>query len=1025
MGVLDKCAAVAEQTMEFVGRYMIGRDLASYCDLVTAVGLSDEDLRRNPETTAPHILVTKDNALVSVFDVQGTFRLMGAEDFEQVIDNLRLKLGSYMRSYGHSLSIVFERDPARARDELMRLAEPQINSARRMGLAIEDLIVDRVERNAPLVAWEQNLLVVYTHMTVMSPEERKRELAQRADEAKKAQLPSMKYGQSPASVLQAMKYRHDTFVERIRDDFIKSGPAGEGGILLSPLSAAESAKRVRIMLNRERTSQKWRPTLPGDRVRAAGLPSSGDYSDVALPKLNYQICTNDVEPDGNFVRTDGLYHGVLSMELGPQEPQLFQVLLAQINHELPWRVRFDLEPGGLDKSRARRTMLAFVGMFPSNTLIKESFESLVEENKEDPVCTMRVTASTWAPEKIQLKQRLSALEKALQAWGVCQVRSTHGDPMRAMASSVAAMTTESVANMMFPPLREALAMMPFQRPATPWAQNGSLQVRTPEGKIYPIQLASRLQDVDIRLISAPPGSGKSVWMTTMNLSAVLTAGAKRLPLITIIDVGPSSSGFIQTLRDGLPESRRNEALYLRLVNDPKYTCNFMDVQLGARGPTKGEFDFMVDFVVGLLTDAQEMKAPSGDCSRLASRLIRTAFNRKAGKEPNMYEAQVEPLVDAAIDELGLIEKKGAEWWSQAWWYEVADVLFEHGRSREAVIAHRQAVPVLTDLAAALNEPEIKQQYGGARTDRNEPLLDFAQRCFTSAAEDYALFAGRTQFELGSETRVIALDLQAVIGSQTPEGRLKTAMMYMFARNLAAKNYFLDEEDLLEQLPASGVYHDYHRQRIADIRDEKKTIAYDEFHNTGGLEVIVGRMIKDGREGRKWGIGIALASQYLDDYPEVLLNAATSVYVMRGGNSADDKKLRAHWNISEDCIRRLNREATGPGPQGGNFLAIFKTKVGTIVQILTNTPGPIELWASSTTPEDTALRKRLYDAIGPYAARKVLASRFRTGSAAAFIERLRNESRGDDDESVIDKLAKDLIAEYRAGKHSAGHQESAA
>jgi intracellular multiplication protein IcmB len=1023
MGVIEKCVGVVEDAMEFVGRYMIGRDLASYCELATAIGLSDEDLRRDPEVTAPHILVTSTNALVSVFDVQGTFRLMGDEDFEQVIDNLRLTLGSYMRTYGHSLSMVFERDPDRARDELMRLAEPQINSARRMGLAIEDIILDRVERNTPLVAWEQNLLVVYTHMTVMSPEERKRELAQRAEEAKTHKLPSLKYAQSPASVLAAMKYRHDTFVERIRDDFMKSGPAGEGGVLLSPMSAAEAAKRVRIMLNRERTSQKWKPVLPGDRVQAAGAPSPNDYSDVALPRLNYQICTNDVHPDGEFIQTDSLYHGVLSMELGPQEPQLFQSLLAQINHALPWRIRMDLEPGGLDKTRGRRTALAFVGMFPGNSLIKESFESLTEEDKEDPVCTMRVTASTWAPDKVLLKQRLSALEKALQSWGVCQVRSTHGDPMRAMASSIVAMNTSSVANMLFPPLREALAMMPFQRPATPWAQSGSLLVRTPEGKIYPIQLGSRLQDVDIRLISAPPGSGKSVWLTTMNLSAVLTAGAKRLPLITIIDVGPSSSGFIQTLQDGLPEERRNEALYLRLVNDPKYTCNFLDVQLGARAPTKGEFDFMVDFVVGLLSDAQEMKAPSGDCARLASRLLRVAFSKKASKEPNVYEPQVEPLVDAAIERLGLREAKGSDWWDHALWYEVADLLFEHSCTRESLLAHRKGVPILSDLAAALNEPEVKQQYGGAMTSRGEALLEYAQRCFTSAAEDYALFAGSTRFELGSETRVIALDLQAVIGSQTPEGRLRTALMLMFARNLAAKNYFLDEEDLLEQLPSSGIYHEYHRQRVADIRDEKKTIAYDEFHNTGGLEVIVSRIIKDGREGRKWGIGIALASQYLEDYPEPLLNAATSVYVMRGGNSADDKRLRANWNISEDCIRRLNREATGPGPQGGNFLAIFKTKVGTIVQILTNTPGPIELWASSTTPEDMALRKRMYLAIGPYAARKVLAARFRAGSAASFIEKLRNDSRGDDDVSVIDRLASELVAEYRSGKYSASTSEA--
>lgn len=74
-------------------------------------------------------------------------------------------------------------DPDRALDELMRLAEPQINAARRIGLKSEDIILDRVRRNAPLVAWEQNLLVVDTHMSVMHKDEVKRELKQRVQEA--------------------------------------------------------------------------------------------------------------------------------------------------------------------------------------------------------------------------------------------------------------------------------------------------------------------------------------------------------------------------------------------------------------------------------------------------------------------------------------------------------------------------------------------------------------------------------------------------------------------------------------------------------------------------------------------------------------------------------------------------------------------------------------------------------------------------------------------------------------------------
>ncbi|CAH2902222.1 MAG: IncI1 plasmid conjugative transfer protein TraU, partial [uncultured Paraburkholderia sp.] len=51
-----------------------------------------------------------------------------------MIDNLRVKMNGYMKRYGHSITFGFERDPDRSLDELMRLAEPQINAARRIGL---------------------------------------------------------------------------------------------------------------------------------------------------------------------------------------------------------------------------------------------------------------------------------------------------------------------------------------------------------------------------------------------------------------------------------------------------------------------------------------------------------------------------------------------------------------------------------------------------------------------------------------------------------------------------------------------------------------------------------------------------------------------------------------------------------------------------------------------------------------------------------------------------------------------------
>ncbi|ASW04279.1 MULTISPECIES: hypothetical protein [Burkholderiaceae] len=1009
MGFLDKGVTAIEDTLAYLARYWIGKDFAGYCELATAVGLTEEDIKRHPGLKDPYIVVDNKLALLTAFDVQGTYQILSDQDFGKMIDNLRVKMNGYMKRYGHSITFGFERDPDRSLDELMRLAEPQINAARRIGLKSEDIILDRVRRNAPLVAWEQNLMIVYTHMNVMSPEEMKRELKERSVDAQKHNLPRIEFGQNPASVIMAMKYRHDTMVDRVRHDFERSGSEGRPGIMLRPISAHEAIKRVRIMVNRERTSQKFRPVLPGDRFIPRGREDKHDHSDLSAPPVNYQVCTNDVTNHREIIKTDDLWHGNMSMELGPQEPQPFSSLFASIDREIPWRVRVDLNPGGLNEMRARQMMVAFVGMLPSNRQIRQSFIDLNERSKEDAICSMKFAVSTWSPSERETKRRMAALEKSIQSWGICQVTSVHGDPLAAWASTIPGFTTKNIANRMVPPLPDALYLLPLQRPATPWGDGGSLIVRTPDGKIYPIQLGSRLQDTWIELISAPPGSGKSVLMNSMNSATVHRAGNVRLPLMTIIDVGPSSSGLIQLIKDSLPEHRKSEAVYLRLQNSVDYATNPYDTQLGARSPTSRETEFLVDLMTLFCTDPGTKKAPAG-CSQVNEMLLRIAYEDRATKNPHMYEPHIDRTVDDVLESSGLKEQYSEEWWSVAKWWEVTDMLFKAGYVREASLAQRQAVPVLQDFSAYLNDESIRDLFGDARVEgTNEPLLKYMYRCFSVATSNYALFAGRTRFELNSETRVISIDLNDVIGGKTPEGMLRTAAMYMFARQMAAKNYFLREEVVLPVIPE--MYQDYHLKRVADVQDEQKTIAYDEVHNTGGQQAFVQTMIKDGREGRKWGIRIVNASQYLADYPEELLNAATAVYVMRGGNAADESILRTLYNVSEEAIRRLQREAVGPGPEGGNFLALFKTKVGFVVQLLTNTVGPIELWAFSTTQEDVALRNRLYKRIGPYEARKLLAEHFPLGTALETIEHMRTESSEKEDVSVVERLAGKLVEAY--------------
>jgi len=1017
-GVMESLVDLVENSLAYVAKHIIGKDLTGYCELMTTIGLTDEDIKRHPSLKDPYTLITNENSLLTVFEIQGTFEICSNNDFLRMVDSLRLKMSGYMNQKGHSLTCAFEVDPDRSLDELMRLAEPQIVAARRIGLTSEDIIVDRVKRNAPLVSYEQNLLVVYTHTSILSKDEYKQVLNNRSSDALKHKLPRVQFSQNPAAALMDMKSKHDTVLEKILTDFNQCGVDGKSGILLQRLDAHEAIKRVRIMVNRERTSQKFRPVLPGDKWVPRGPEKDGDVSDLLPPTINYQICSNDVETvRGGFIKTDDLIHGTITMELGPQEPQSFSAFFTTIDKTIPWRMRFDIEPDGLSSMRTREMVSSFVGMLPSNKDIRESFIALRDISKQEPICSMKVAVSTWSSTERETKRRLATLEKAIQSWGICNMTDVHGDPVAAWASTIPAFTSKNTANRMLPPLSETLHLLPLQRPATPWGDRGSLLVRTPDGKIYPIGIGSRLQDTWIELISAPPGSGKSVLMNSMNMATIHRAGAVRLPLMTIIDVGPSSAGLIQLIRDSLPENRKHEAASLRLQNSIDYAVNPWDTQLGARFPTAREKEFLADFMTLLCTDARSNDAPSG-CAQVNEMLLDLAYNDRASKSANLYEPHVDSAVDAVLEKNGLRQQQDDTWWANATWWEVVDMLFKAGEVHAAGLAQRQAVPVLSDFGAYLNDESIKQLYKEVTVNgSSESLLNYMSRCFTSASTNYALFAGRTRFELNSETRIVAIDLNDVIGGKSREGQVRSAIMYLFARQIAAKNYFLREEMVLPVVPK--LYHAYHIKRIADVQDEQKTISYDELHNTGGLEVFEGTMIKDGREGRKWGIRIVCASQYLSDYQEKLLNAATAVYVMRGGNAEDEKVLKDTFKVTGEAIRQLQRMATGPGKDGGNFLAIFKTKLGTIVQMLTNTVGPIELWAFSTTQEDVALRNRLYKRIGTSPARLILAQEFPLGSAMEKIEAMKMDATEHDDLGAIERLAQQLEKQYLLNKSGIG------
>lgn len=179
-----------------------------------------------------------------------------------------------------------------------------------------------------------------------------------------------------------------------------------------------------------------------------------------------------------------------------------------------------------------------------------------------------------------------------------------------------------------------------------------------------------------------------------------------------------------------------------------------------------------------------------------------------------------------------------------------------------------------------------------------------------------------------------------------------------------------------------------------------------------------QVIVDMREGRKWKVQISLLSQSLDDFDPVMVDFATSIYVMDAGPAQTIEKTCKIFGLTETAKNALRTRVHGPRHGGATFLAQFATKSGINIQLLTLTLGPIELWAFSTTAEDTAVRNALYRQIGPSEARRFLANIYPSGTVtkelAERLNALREEGVFIEDEAksgVIDELINDILAAY--------------
>ena len=944
-----------------------------------------------------HALYSAGGSLVSLFEWHGARKMAGEPEMSDQADRLRGALAAWLAHPGHALQVVFCRDPAMATAGINEAIAPAELQARALSLDLDDIISDRRDRLARGGVWERTLLAIYTHPSAIATSgerpSRKQVIAEMVG------LPPMRDAQVPTKASEELRLVHGALIESLATDFDRAGQA------LSLLPAAEAAQMIAWAISPAEGDVGYTPRLPGGngggRIRRAPHTRAAlegrDMSCSGLERLSWQLLRSHAELDKSVVRIGNTIAQGFDLALAPETLVPFRQLLEQVadtEQHVRWRASFLIESAGMHGTALKRAItstLTFMNRV-HNSRIRDAFAELQQlDGAEETVVRLRVCFACWdeVGQEARLRRAITRLRHAVDRWGNCRSDELTGDPVACLFGSLPGAGCAPTAPAAVAPLTDALCLLPLDRPASPW-RSGPMTFVSPDGRFWPWQPGSALQDSWTNLISGHPGSGKSVLLNAMNAATLLSGRGRDepLPMISIVDIGASSAGLVEMIRNALPPDQRHLAASARLQNSGEWAINPFDTPIGCRCPTILGKTFLVNFLRLMMAGA----SGGEDLAGLIGLAVDEAYLDAADdRRPRQWHPDQLPEVDRALEESGWQPDPSSTWW------EAVDHLSDAGLWTEAALAQRLAVPLLSDLTSAAASPRLADIYSemGIGSTGERAIAAF-QRVLTEAGAEWPILSRPTVFAM-TTARLRVIDLQDVTSRSQEESAVRrSALMYLLARHVCTDGYYLAADEI-PALAMKARLRPSQRQRLEALArisgQTPKRLCIDEFHRAGGLPGIVDQVETDIREGRKHGVQLALASQLLTDFSERIASLATGIWIC-SAPPEDIQMASELLKLDESARYALRHRLTGPGPDGAPVFAALDVKGGEVRQLLMHRLGAAEIWAYSTTAEDVALRAELSRLIGPVAARTRLAAEWPGGSARRTIQRLRDAAAAD-------------------------------